>query len=123
MNLKIEPRPEYLLATLSGPFDLPQSLNAIREIFAACGSHGLRKILFDMRTVEGNLNLMDRFDLGRGAAELQRVPLRVAVLAREDQVWPDRFAETVANNRGLVTKVTTDQAEALAWLNRDAAQS
>ena len=42
--------------------------------------------------------------------------MRVAVFARRPLVDPDRFAETVAVNRGAKVKVSERLDEALAWL-------
>ena len=50
-------------------------------------------------------------------AEVTRdIALKTAILAREDQVLPDRFAETVAVNRGINLRIFTDIAEAKRWL-------
>ena len=108
---------------MAGPFDLTHFIDALKEIFAATYAHGLRRILIDARALEGEITLLDRFEMGRMGAELQREPVRVALIASVHHIWPDRFGENVANNRGLVTKVTTSEAEALAWLLRDAAVS
>jgi len=116
MRVEIVPQPGHLCAIVSGKFDREQIPDVLKEIFDASSRHGLRKILIDARTIEGEISLMARYDLGRIAAELQREPVRLAIVASEKQVWPERFAENVANNRGLPTKVTTDMAEALAWL-------
>jgi len=121
MRIEIEPRPDHLLAVASGSFDHAQLADVLKDIFTASSRHGLRKILIDARTLEGEISLMARYDLGRIAAELQREPVRIAVVASEDQIWPDRFGENVANNRGVMAKVTTDIAEALKWLHPNAA--
>ena len=121
MRTEIEPRLDHLLAIASGSFDHAQLEDTLKGIFAASSRHGLRKILIDTRTLEGEVSLMARYDLGRIAAELQREPVRIALVGVEAQLWPDRFAENVANNRGVRAKVTTDRAEALAWLHEDAA--
>ena len=122
-QLKIEPQPDYVLALLSGPFDLPHFINAAKEIFAATYARGLRRIVIDARALEGEITLMDRFEMARMGAEMQRQPLRLAFIASEHHIWPDRFGENVANNRGLATKVTTSETEALEWLHRDSVAS
>jgi hypothetical protein len=48
-------------------------------------------------------------------------PLRLAVLGSEEIIDPQRFGESVARNRGMESKVTTDPAEAAAWLEVDPA--
>ena len=120
MQVEIDPQTDHLLTVVSGSFDHAKLAAMLKDIFAASSCHGLRRILIDIRTLEGDLSVMARYDFGRIAAELQREPVRIAVLGTEAQLWPDRFAENVANNRGVQTKVSTDLVEALAWLNRDA---
>ena len=121
MPIEIEPRSDHIHVVASGLFDHAYLAIAMEAIFSASSRHGLRKILIDTRTLEGEISLMARYDLGRTAAELQREPVRLAFVVTQDQIWPDRFGENVANNRGVVTKVTTDIAEALEWLRRDPA--
>ena len=120
MHIEIDPRPDHLYAVVSGTFSHAQLPVALKDIFDASARYRLFKILIDSRTLEGEISLLARYDLGRIAAELQQEPVRLAVLARDDQVWPDRFGENVANNRGVRAKVTTDMAQALAFLHGDA---
>ena len=120
MHLKIEPRSDHLHAAVSGSFTHAQLADLLKEIFAASTQHGLRKILLDIGSLEGDIPLMARYDFGRMAAELQREPVRFVVVGSKDQMWPDRFGENVANNRGIAAKVTTNMEEALTWLRGDA---
>ena len=120
MHIEIKLEPDYLVAVVSGGFDHARLADVLKDIFAASSKHGLRKILIDVRSLQGEISLMARYDLGRISAELQREPVRVAVVATENQIWPDRFAENVANNRGLKAKVTTTIAEAIEWLHSNA---
>jgi hypothetical protein len=118
MRIEFVPRPDHIHAVVSGAFDPAQLPDALKLIFATSSKNRLFKILIDGRTLEGEISLMARYDLGRIAAGLQEEPVQLAVVGTEQQVWPDRFGENVANNRGLRTKVTTDMAEALAWLHQ-----
>jgi hypothetical protein len=121
MNMHIEfvPRPDRIHAVVSGAFDHADLPDALKTIFAASTKNRLFKIIIDSRTLEGEISLLARYDIGHIAAELQQEPVQLAVVASEQQVWPDRFGENVANNRGVRTKVTTDMSEALAWLQCD----
>jgi len=116
MDVKIEPQPDHLYAVGSGSFDHAQLEGVLKEIFVAASTHGLRKILIDIRTVVGPISALARYEAGETAAKLQREPIRLVVLGSETHLWPDRFFENVANNRGVKTFVTTDMAEALRWL-------
>ena len=119
MQLKIESRPDHLLAVVTGTFDKSQLSDHLKEIFTASARQGLRKILIDIRNLEGEIDLLARFDAGQLVADLQQEPVRLTILGTQEQLWPDRFFENVANNRGVRTKVSIDGAEALAWLHQD----
>ena len=121
MRVDIEPQPDYLLAVVSGLFDKAKLADMLKDIFAASSRHGLRKILVDIRALEGEITFIARYDAGQLVADLQREPVRLAMLGTSSQIWPDRFFENVAKNRGVETKVTLDKAEALEWLRRNAA--
>lgn len=121
MQIKIEPQPGHLLAVLSGSFNRKKLANAVKNIFAASSRHGLSKMLIDIRTLEGEIDFIARYEAGKLVADLQRETIRLVILGNKDQLWPDRFFEKFANNLGVTTKVTVDRAEALEWLHKSAA--
>ncbi len=45
--------------------------------------------------------------------------LRIALLGYAPVIDPGRLGETVARNRGLQVRATSDEAEAFAWLGVD----
>ena len=122
MHTEIEPRPNHLHAVVSGTFEPARLANMLKEIFAASTRHGLPKILIDISTLQGDISLMARYDRRlQKVAELQCEKVRLTIVGSKTQIWPDRFFENVANNRGVMTKVTLDMAEALEWLHADTA--
>ena len=126
MVVKIEPHPNHLGAIVTESFNDEQMENMLKEIFAESVKHGLRKILIDIRLLEGNLSVMARHDAGRNVAREasnQFQDYRLVILGNETQMWPDRFFENIANNRGIVTKVTPDREVALAWLRGSSSSS
>jgi hypothetical protein len=112
----IECRDDHLYVTSSGLFNHRSLPEMMKEIFVAGAKYKQRKILLDIRPLQGEISLLARYEFGTIMADLQRDPIEIAVLGRNDQIWPDRFAENVANNRGVRTKVITDMAEAAEWL-------
>ena len=118
MQIEIEPKTDHLYAVISGPFDHAKLEGVLKEIFTTGSRHGLRKVLIDIKALEGEIPVMARHDAGEIAASFRTEVIRLAILGTETQIWPDRFFENVANNRGLATKVTTDLAEALEWLRK-----
>ena len=59
---------------------------------------------------------MGRFEFGTYMAEQHPIGIKIAFVGTVDQVWPDRFMETIAVTRGVITKVVTETEEALNWL-------
>ena len=126
MNLKvdIEPRKHYLRATVSGPYSLRGAQDAYGEAVKAALAHGHSRVLIDASGMTGTPTQDERYMLGLFVAAEQRllaakvpqVTVQVAVFAHRPLVDPDRFAETVAVNRGAKVKVSERLDEALAWL-------
>jgi hypothetical protein len=87
-----------------------------REIRAYCIEHGHRRVLVDVRECSGELGTFERYEHAVEMAKPGNLGGRTAILLRPDQVLPDRFWETLTRNRGHMTRVVTDPADALAWL-------
>jgi len=101
-----------------------EHLQARDELFEICRARRLRKILVDARDLAGKPpSTFELFDFGASWARLGRETpalLVVGVLPRDAAArnwW--QFGETVASNRGLVTRTFDDVEQARAWL-RDA---
>ena len=126
MNLKvdIEPRKHYLRATVSGSYSLRAAQDAYGEAVKAALAHGHTRVLIDASGVNGVPTQDERYMLGLFVAAEQRIlaartpaaEVRVAVFAHRPLVDPERFAETVAVNRGAKVKISERLDEALAWL-------
>lgn len=78
---------------------------------------GISKVVIDARGMTGNPSITDRFELGELLAKQAGARVAVAIVDSALRVLPDRFLETVAVSRGACVKVTTDVAEALAWID------
>ena len=71
---------------------------------------------------------MDRFKLGEYLSKKRSESpgtkaIRVAVVGSLPIIDPARFGETVARNRGVIVKVTTELEDALSWLGVDPANN
>lgn len=62
---------------------------------------------------------MARFDFGSFMSEARPGSIRIAFVGAEEAVWPDRFLQAVAVNRGVLVRVTIDEEEATEWLKDD----
>lgn len=107
--------PDHLAARLEGAYTLDAFKRAIDEILAEAKRRGRRCVLVDTTpmTIE-DFPMFDRYEIGRYAAKTWSYHLKAAVLALPQHI--NRFAETVALNRGANLHVFTDKPEALAWL-------
>ena len=123
LTIDIEARPHYLYAAVSGEFSMSGAQAAYDQAVQAALPLAQTRILIDVRHVTGKPSQEERYALGLFVAAEQRllaarssfVP-RVAVLGKQPLVDPNRFAETVAVNRGATLKVSERLEEALAWL-------
>jgi hypothetical protein len=124
IQYQFEQRPDHVRVVASGIYDALEVQQVLREAIAAASAHQQTKVLVDCRELTGTPGTMQRFDLAdtitrfyherRGASVI-----RLAIVGAEPLIDPARFGETVALNRGLPIKVTTDLEEALRWLGLD----
>lgn len=112
----MEARDSYLRCTYRGPFELAPLLDLMRDLRRYCTEHGHRRVLVDVRQSPGTLTPLARYQHAVEMAKPGGIGARTVVLARPDQVLPDRFWETATRNRGLATRVATTEDEAQAWL-------
>jgi hypothetical protein len=87
---------------------------------------GCSKVLADARGVEGPLSVGERYEYANLLVAGQAAHLaaghglvRVAYLGDAGLLDSARLGETVARNRGVEVKVTTDPAEAATFLGID----
>ncbi len=123
LDLHVEQKPDYLLITVRGGFDLQSAKETSRHSLKLLESHKQSKALVDIRNMTGPLSTMERYDYATFLAEIHAqhvlatgAPLQVAYVGSESVIDPGRFGETVAANRGVHIKATTEMSEALAWL-------
>ena len=120
----LEVRRHHLRATVSGPYNLREAQDLYDQIVKAAVAAGQTRILIDASRVVGSPTQDERYMLGLFIAAEQRIlaaktppiDVQVAVVGRRPLIDPDRFAETVAVNRGAKVKVSEELDEALAWL-------
>jgi hypothetical protein len=98
---------------VQGPYDPSSALALLSLIPVEAQRAACRHVLVDIRGVIGEGSTLARFEMGATAARLLP-PLRVGIVWREETT--DRFAETVAVNRGANLRVFSSEPEALEWL-------
>jgi hypothetical protein len=119
IDLQIEERPDYLLAKFFGCGEMAEIWSRFEFIAEQCRRANTTKLLIDYCDASAKLSLVDRFTLGEKYRAFASHHLRVANLARSEQLDSKRMMELVAQNRGVITRVFTEIENAESWLSLD----
>jgi hypothetical protein len=92
---------------------LQQAGNSFQPLIEACEQANCRIALIDARELKIDLDTMAIFRAGVDAAMASRLGLRLAFVAREENL--DSFFEDVVINRGARVEVFTEIEDALKW--------
>jgi hypothetical protein len=104
----------FLLMMPNRAYTRETYMEAMREALKLCDKSGLTKILADVRSLDQNIPVSDRFKLGVEFANLLGAKYKLAILARPDFI--DKTGENTAVNRGGQVFVTSSMDEAIKWL-------
>jgi hypothetical protein len=118
MELKLESRDGYLLATVTGRLSLSEAIEGYKTACDFAADRGFDRILADCSAVEGTLSDLERCELGRTMAEycLSRCKNpNVATIGKPPKV--NGFVAQVARNRGLNAETFSEWQPAMDWLN------
>ena len=110
---------DVLHVHLSGEFPdtlLNSEENLFQPLINACAANNCSKAIVDARDLRVNFDTLALFRAGEDAASASRVSLRIALLAREEQV--DTFFSNVVSNRGGQVGVFTDIESARSWFDK-----
>jgi len=111
----MEKKKEYLYYTISGEYDRADFTSYAALILKECGKQNVHKVLVNALNVTGtDLSIMERYIVGETVAQLFPPSIKLAVVWPEEDI--NRFAETVAVNRGVFVRVFPDIATAEHWL-------
>lgn len=97
---------------------ITEAIDGLVAFLARCRADGTTHALADARLLDTlpDLTTFDRFQLGTRAAEAAAGWIKLALVAPERLIDPDRFGQVVAQNRGLQVKVFAEEVGALEWL-------
>ena len=123
-QLNITNKENYLLAEVSGEFDYTTDHKLFTELIESCFTYNRPKLLLDAINLKGFLSTFQRYNIALSVTNTIRKNfdkgiIQISIVGTEPLIDPDRFGETVATNRGLIVKVTTDMEEALKWLQSE----
>ena len=99
--------------------NLEDVLNYTNAIIDAALQNNAHRILCDERDLEYNLSIGETFQLAEIVAEKHKYAERIAIVHHPQFETDAQFYETVATNRGLIVKVTSNIEFALKWLKED----
>jgi hypothetical protein len=122
MMLTLEPRDEYLLATVVGQASLTEAIEGYKKAFDDAVSRGLDKILVDCSGVKGGLSGLEQYELGRTMAEYS-LGSGIKVAKVSTSTGTTEFVSLVAFNRGLTVETFSDRHAAVEWLKRFSAKA
>ena len=119
MDVKLESREGFLLATAAGRLSLAEALELGRNVCDAAVERGLDRILVDCLELEGDLSNGARYELGKTIAEYCRsrsMNNRVAVIGKKPTITG--FSARIAANRGATVQTFSERQAGLDWLSR-----
>lgn len=121
-QLTISEKPGYLHCKVTGANTIPNVMAYLQEVMREAEARGAACLLIEERLTGRRLETWDVYEVASASGKFSGLRLRavahVDVNAEGDLM---KFAETVANNRGLPMTVFASVAEAEAWLAGKAA--
>ena len=117
MDLALESGDGLLLAKLTGRVSCSEAIELCKNISDAAAERGFGKILLDCLAVEGELSIMERYEIGKTMAQNCRTRSRtptVALIGKPPTITG--FEADVAMNRGLLVVKFSERQAGLDWL-------
>jgi hypothetical protein len=123
-KLKLEEKPAYLHAIVTGENNRENIVGYLEELIAECAARGRKEVLIEKRLEGPRLAIAEIFEIisekSRLTLGMMRAIAYVDVYATNEIL---RFAETVAVNRALPMKVFKTVGEAEAWISGTSPES
>lgn len=113
--LTLEKRSGYVYFEYPDRYEYTELIELIQQIDQVCAAENSQKVMVNFLAINDEVSLMDRFKLAVKGAQMINHTVRIACIFHTDRL--DRFAENVAVNRGLNTRIFNNMQDALEWLN------
>ena len=115
INILFENKEDYLYSEVSGDFDATEIMSYIQIVKNKCDEENARKVLISFMGLNGTIDQeIDRYYLGEAIAQIIGYKIKIALVWYERNI--NKFAETVAVNRGADFRVFSDFGTAKKWL-------
>ncbi len=108
----------YVRLNVHGQFSRELAIRMIDLSIAKCQEYDQNCVLMDVRKMPGAITIMDRLLVGLHATRVRRFGIRTALIARTDQMLPDKFLENFLVNRGVQMRIFADPVDGEKWLAR-----
>jgi hypothetical protein len=117
-QVRVVNKGEYLLITTPPYQSVSQTESVISAMYDAIDRQNCRKLLIDVRATRKQVPIMELYEICLYlVSKFGHTQVKMAVMASPEAVYPDRFGENVARNRGLdLIRFIGDEQEALNWL-------
>ena len=105
--------------TATGTRSLETVLAMSKDILKVCVEKRVKKVLMDVRAMEGRLSTLDAYEIPDKHFPKMRdrsVITHLAIIDLKEYEGSYRFFETVAVNRGFMVRIFSDVDKALEWL-------
>ena len=114
INIQNNARPEYLLATMTGPWTVPAARRALDAVRLEADRQAQKHVLLDLRGLSKPESDMVRIASGEYLAELFGPPFKVAAFANFEAI--NLYGVTAALNRGADFRIFPEEHTAIEWL-------
>ena len=116
-ELTFEPKPTYLHAIVTGTLSREDAAAYLEEVRAACVARGCRAVLIEERLEGPRLGPLDVFEIVSAISQSDLGELRAIAYVDVHAPEAQRFAETVAVNRGMPVATFATVQEAEKWFS------
>jgi hypothetical protein len=116
IKLQMEDASGYMVARFAGEGKAEEALLNFEQIAEQCKRTNNNKLLIDCTEAKTDISTVDMYEQGEGATLFSSYGIKIAVVVSEEKLGPEKFAEMVAQNRGVDTCVFTDYQTAEKWL-------
>ena len=120
-ELTFQPKPTYLHAIVTGTLSREDVAAYLEEVRAACATGGHRALLIEERLEGPRLSPLDVFEVVSAISQRDLGVLRAIAYVDVTAPTVQRFAETVAVNRGVPLAIFATVPDAESWLRKQAA--
>lgn len=118
-NLTMEEKDDVLWVTATGTRSLKTVLATSKDILTACAEKKVKKVLLDVRALEGRLSIVEKYEIPSQHFPRMRdrsVITHMTIVDLKEFRDGNEFFENVAVNRGFMLRIFSDPDQAMAWL-------